>query len=39
MKREVYRYNIQALRRSRVAGLRWTPSTGCWTTPSVSTAS
>jgi CRP/FNR family cyclic AMP-dependent transcriptional regulator len=39
LKREVYRYNIQALRKSVVAGCRWTPSTGCWTTPSASTAS
>jgi CRP/FNR family cyclic AMP-dependent transcriptional regulator len=39
LKREPYRYNIQALRRSVVAGCRWTPSTGCWTTRSASTAS
>jgi CRP/FNR family cyclic AMP-dependent transcriptional regulator len=38
VKREPYRYNIQALRKSVVAGLPWTPSTGCWTTPSASTA-
>ena len=39
LKREIYRYNIQALRRSVVAACRPTPSTGCWTTRSASTAS
>jgi len=39
LKRESYRYNVLALRRSIVAGLPADTFTGCWTTPSASTAS
>ena len=39
MKREPYRYNIQALRKSVVAGLPIDTFTGCSTTPSRSTGS
>jgi CRP/FNR family cyclic AMP-dependent transcriptional regulator len=38
LKREPYRYNIQALRKASWPACRWTPSTGCWTTRSASTA-
>ena len=40
LKHEPYRYNIQALRRSLVAGMHGArPSTGCSTAASASTAS
>ena len=39
LKREPYRYNIEALRQSMVAGLPSRPSTGCSTAASRSTAS
>ena len=40
LKREAYRYNIQALRKSVVAGIAVRrPSTGCSTAASASTAS
>ena len=39
IKRETYRYNVLALRRSGSPDCRWRPSAGCSTTRSASTAS